>query len=69
MGAYITNNAKAVAITRQIHARVTKVLAHDFKIVIPEYDLIDSKIAVFEDAESQKMLVRVDFTFEPNGLK
>lgn len=69
MGAYITNNAKAVAITRQIHARVAKVLAHDFKIVIPEYDLIDSKIAVFEDAESQKMLVRVDFTFEPNGLK
>lgn len=69
MGAHISTNVRAAEITRQIHARVQKVLQHDFKIVIPEYDLIDSKIAVFEDAESQKTLVRVDFIFEPNGLK
>jgi hypothetical protein len=63
------HDERSVVITRQIHARVIKVLGHDLKIVIPEYDLIDSSIAVHEEAASQKMLVRVDFILEPNGLK
>ena len=62
-------SARDLAITRQIHARVHKVLQHDFKIVIPEYDLTDSRIFVHEEAASQKIVVRVDFILEPNGLK
>ncbi len=63
------HDARSAVITRQTHARVVKVLGHDLKIVIPEFDLIDSEIAVYEDVESQKMTIRVDFVLEPNGLK
>jgi hypothetical protein len=63
------HDARSVAITRQIHARVVKVLGHDLKIVIPEFDLIDSKIAVYEEAAGREMTIRVDFVLGPNGLK
>jgi aminoglycoside N3'-acetyltransferase len=65
----VAHDARSVAIMRQIHDRVVKVLGHDLKIVVPEFDLIDSKITVYDDTARQKMTIRVDFILEPNGLK
>ena len=60
---------QSMVILRQIQDRATKVWGRDFKIIIPEFDLTDTRVTIYNDASSEKMVVRVDFTLEPNGLK
>ena len=60
---------QSMVILRQIQDRATKVWGRDLKIIIPEFDLTDTRVTAYNDASSQKMVVRVDFTLEPNGLK
>lgn len=60
---------QSMVILRQIQDRATKVWGRDFEIIIPEFDLTDTRVTIYNDASSEKVVVRVDFTLDPNGLK
>lgn len=55
--------------TRALHDRIRERLDKDFKLALPEFDMIESKIKIDRDHISDRLLIRLDFLFEPNGLK
>jgi hypothetical protein len=55
--------------TRELHEHIRERLDKDFKLALPEFDMIDSKIEIDRDHISDRLLIRLDFLFEPNGLK
>ena len=54
---------------RNLNTRINERLDTDFKVAMPEWDRINTKIVAHRDIISGRLLIRVDFTFDPNGLK
>lgn len=54
---------------KNLHARINDRLDKDFKVSMPEWDRIDSRIVAHRDIISGRLLIRVDFVFDPNGLR
>lgn len=53
---------------RALHDHINEQLDKGFKIALPEWDRIKTTVATHRDAVSGRLMVRVDFLFDPNGL-